>query len=157
MCKVCYLSLLAAVVLIAGMTYKFIIQGAVDEHTDSDRVEILLDDKERQLVLSEMRAFLESVQQISEGISGNDMKQVAASARNVGLASQQAVPGTLVAKLPLSFKKLGRDTHAKFDEIALDAEQFEDGGHSLSQLAKLMQNCVACHAAYRFETENKGD
>jgi superfamily I DNA/RNA helicase len=134
----------------AGMTYKFIFQGAVEQSADG-RLAIQLDDNERQLVLSEMRAFLASVQQITRGISETDMQLVAASARDVGLASQQDVPGSLIGKLPLPFKKLGRDTHAKFDEIALDAEQFEDSGHSLSQLEKLLQNCVACHAAYRFE------
>ena len=106
---------------------------------------------EQQRVIKE---HLESVQQITHGISANDMKLVATSASSVGLASQQAVPGSLIGKLPLSFKKLGRDTHAKFDELALDAGQFGDSGHSLYQLGKLMQNCVACHAAYRFETAN---
>jgi hypothetical protein len=141
--------LAAVAILVAVMTYKFIFQGAVEQSADG-RQAIRLDDNERQLVLSEMRAFLESVQQITTGISENDMKLVVASARNVGLASQQAVPGSLIGKLPLAFKKLGRDTHAKFDEMALDAEQFEDSEHSLSQLGKLMHNCVACHAAYRF-------
>lgn len=153
MCKVCWLSLAAAVMVVAGMTYKFIVQGAVEQGVDG-RLAIQLDDHERQLVLSEMRAFLESVQQIMHGISDNDMKLVATSASSVGLASQRAVPGSLIGKLPLSFKKLGRDTHAKFDELALDAGQFGDSGHSLSQLGNLMQNCVACHAAYRFETAN---
>ena len=143
MCKVCWLSLAVAVLVVAGMTYEFIFQGAVGEVADGRRA-IRLDDSERRLVLSEMRAFLDSIQRITEGISGDDMEVVA------------AVPGSLVAKLPLPFKTLGRDTHAKFDELALDAEQFEDGGHSLSQLGKLMQNCVACHAAYRFETDNSG-
>jgi hypothetical protein len=152
-CKVCWLSLAAAVMVVAGMTYKFIVQGAVEQGVDG-RLAIQLDDHERQLVLSEMRAFLESVQQITHGISDNDMKLVATSASSVGLASQQAVPGSLMGKLPLSFKKLGRDTHAKFDELALDAGQFGDSGHSLSQLGNLMQNCVACHAAYRIETAN---
>ena len=153
MCKVCWLSLAAAVMVVAGMTYKFIVQGAVEQGVEG-RLAIQLDDHERQLVLSEMRAFLQSVQQIMHGISDNDMKLVETSASSVGLASQQAVPGSLIGKLPLSFKKLGRDTHAKFDELALDAGQFGDSGHSLSQLSNLMQNCVACHAAYRFETAN---
>ncbi len=67
----------------------------------------------------------------------------------------QGVPGTLMGKLPLEFKKLGFDTHTRFDQLALDAEQLGDPGHSLTQLAELMQNCVACHAAYRFEVEQR--
>ena len=46
---------------------------------------------------------------------------------------------------------LGFDTHRKFDTLALDAEQLGDPDHSLEQLAELMSNCVACHAAYRID------
>jgi cytochrome c556 len=59
-----------------------------------------------------------------------------------------------MGKLPLAFKQLSVDTHAKFDELALDAEQLGDPDHTLAQLNRLMQNCVSCHAAYRFELEH---
>ncbi|NOY15605.1 MAG: cytochrome c, partial [Gammaproteobacteria bacterium] len=52
-------------------------------------------------------------------------------------------------KLPLAFKKLGFDTHAKFDQLAMDANDLGDRDHTLQQLSTLMENCVACHAAYR--------
>ena len=68
------------------------------------------------------------------------------------------IPGTLVGKLPVQFKKLGFDTHAKFDQLALDAEEFGDSDHALSQLSTLMKNCTACHAAYRFDiSKERGD
>jgi len=51
----------------------------------------------------------------------------------------------------MQFKQSGSDTHARFDQLALDAEEFGDGGHVLSQLATLLQNCVSCHAAYRID------
>jgi len=82
------------------------------------------------------------------------MKLVAESARKSGKAAQGAVPGTLVGKLPVAFKKLGFDTHARFDQLALDAEEFGDSDHAMSQLSTLMENCVACHAAYRFDIAN---
>ena len=136
--------------IIAGGTYKFLFQGSVAESTDG-RMSIRLDAGERDLVLTEMRQFLESIQKITEGIIEDDMNLVAEYARNSGRAAQGAVPGTLVGKLPMQFKKLGSDTHAKFDQLALDAEEFGDGGHVLSQLSTLMQNCTGCHAAYRFD------
>lgn len=39
----------------------------------------------------------------------------------------------------------------KFDQLALDAEDLEDGNHSLEQLSTLMQNCVTRHATYRID------
>jgi len=140
--------------IIAAGAYKFMIQGSV-EATQDGRMAIQLDAGERDLVLAEMRAFLESVQQITQAVTENDMQGVAEHARKVGRAAQGEVPGSLMGKLPLEFKKLGFDTHSRFDELALDAEQLGDEQHSLTQLSVLMQNCVACHAAYRIEVAGK--
>ena len=150
MCRICWTSVVVLALIATGIAYKFIIQGKVTESADG-RTAILLEKNERDLVLSEMRVFLGSIQQITSGISGDDMKLVAESARKSGRSAQMEVPGSLIGKLPLSFKKLGFDTHAKFDELALDAEQLGDRDHTLSQMETLLENCVACHAAYRFE------
>ena len=150
MCKFCWSTVVVLALISAGITYKFVIQGDVTE-SDDGRAAILLDKSERDLVLSEMRVFLESLQQITGGISNADMKLVAASARKSGMGAQTEIPGSLVGKLPLAFKQLGFDTHTKFDELALDAEQLGDRDHTLSQMNALLNNCVSCHAAYRFE------
>ena len=139
--------------VIAGGVYKFIFQGSASEGADG-RMAIHLTSGERDLVLTEMRAFLESIQQVTKGTIADDMKLVAESARKSSKAAQGAVPGTLVGKLPVAFKKLGFDTHARFDQLALDAEEFGDNDHAMSQLSTLMENCVACHAAYRFDIAN---
>jgi hypothetical protein len=116
---------------------------------------IQLDAGESDLVLTEMRLFLESIQKITEGLTADDMKLVAEYSRKSGKAAMGAVPGTLVGKLPMQFKQLGSDTHARFDQLAMDAEEFGDGSHVLSQLSILMQNCVSCHAAYRIDISSE--
>jgi len=150
----CSVIIVLLVLVIAGGIYKFIFQGSVSEGTDG-RMAIHLNAGERDLVLTEMRSFLASIQQITQGITENDMQLVAASARRSGKAAQAEVPGTLVGKLPVQFKKSGHDTHAKFDQLALDAEEFGDANHALAQLAILMENCIACHAAYRFNISSE--
>ena len=132
------------------MAYKFILSGSA-EQSDDGRLAIQLTANERGLVLAEMRTFLDSVQQITQGVSDNDFETVAKAARKVGRAAKQGMPGTLVGKLPLEFKKMGFDTHAQFTQLALDAEQLGDDAPSLGQLGALLQNCVACHATYKFE------
>ena len=150
MCKTCWLSVVILAVLLLGTIYKFVIEGSTRQSTDN-RLAIQVTAGEKDMVLAEMRAFLASVQQITQGVSSKDMQLIATSARTVGLAAQQGMPGSLMGKLPLEFKQLGRNTHEQFDLLALDAEQLEDAEHSLSQLGALMQNCVACHATYRLE------
>lgn len=130
------------------MIYKFILEGSVVPASDG-RMSIQMGTGERDLVLAEMRGFLGAVQQINEGLAENDMQKVATAARKVGAATQEGMPGSLIGKLPLAFKKLGFDTHSRFDSLALDAEQFGDAEQSLTALSELMRNCIACHAAYR--------
>ena len=150
MCKLCWVLFLTALLVIGAMAYKFIISGETLTAEDG-RQSLMLEAGERNLVLTEMRMFLDAAQKIIHAANEDDTQAIAEAARAVGRAAQNDVPGSLMKKLPLEFKKLGFDTHSKFDQLAMDAEQFADPATSLKQLATLMQNCVACHAAYRVD------
>lgn len=127
-------------------------ESVTDKHSDpGGQTPIQLTLAEREFVLNEMRIFLESTKNIVNGIASGNMGLVAESARKSGRAAQSGMPTSLAEKLPISFKQLGSDTHRKFDELALDAEQLGDGEHSLSQLGHLLSNCVSCHSAFRIE------
>ena len=145
---------IAALMLLvcAGLVYKFIFQGSANMAADG-RYSIVLTAEERNLVLQEMRAFLESVQKITEGAIKKDISAISTAARVSGKAAAQGVPGTLMGKLPIEFKSLGLSTHDAFDTLALNAEQMNDATVALEQLAELMKNCVACHSAFRIDTE----
>jgi len=143
--------LLLLLLVIGGAVYKFGFLGSTLPTNDA-RVAIQLSDSERALVLSEMRTFLETIQVITEGLTEEEMEKVALAARRVGLAAQQGVPLSLMGKLPLEFKQLGMDTHRKFDQVALDAEQLGDASQTLEQLSVLLRNCAGCHAGYKFVT-----
>lgn len=149
MCKKCWSIVVVLLVLLTAVLLKFIVLGEAEKHPDG-RMAIELTDDERNIVLAEMRMFLASVQQITQGVIDKDLQKISEAARSVGAQTQRSIPGSLVKKLPLGFKKLGGDTHAKFDQLALDAEQLGDEAHALQQLSALMNNCVSCHSAYRF-------
>ena len=146
---------------LTGISLAFVLSGhslasgqdAVAEmhSAPSGRTPIQLTLTEREFVLTEMGLFLQSVQKIVNGIASGNMALVAEYARKSGRAAQADMPASLPEKLPASFKQLGSDTHRKFDELALDAEQLGDGEHSLSQLGHLLGNCVSCHSAFRIE------
>ena len=152
MSRICWSLVVLSLIVIGGMTYVFVYQGKVQPAGDG-RTAIVLSPGERDLVLAEMRMFVESIQGMVSAVPDEDMKTVAEYARQVGMQAQQQVPGSLVGKLPLAFKQMGRATHQQFDQLALDAEQLGDPDHSLQQLGKLMQNCIACHATYRIVAE----
>jgi hypothetical protein len=148
MCKKCWILVIFLLFTIAGILYKYVVHGSVVESSDK-RLSIQLTESERNMLLTEMRQFLVVIQQISSAINKEDMESITKSALTVGMGAQRNVPSTLMAKIPLQFKKLGRDTHLKFDGLAHDAKDLGDPQHSLEQLSELMQNCVACHAIYR--------
>ncbi|MCU7813135.1 MAG: hypothetical protein KZQ77_18165 [Candidatus Thiodiazotropha sp. (ex Notomyrtea botanica)] len=148
--RFCCISTVILLLLIFAMAYKFIWQGEVTPASDG-RTAILMPASERDLVLQEMRGFLQAVQSILAATNLEEMQRVADSARQVGMAAGEGMPGSLVGRLPVGFKKLGFDTHGRFDTLALDAEQLGDPQHSLQQLAELMNNCVSCHATYRID------
>jgi len=150
--RFCWILTLVFALATGTLAYVFLIRGQTLPGGDG-RVAIVLEAGERDLVLTEMRGFLIAVQGIIDAVVRADAAAVATAARQVGAAAQQGVPATLVGKLPMEFKKLGFDTHRKFDQLALDAEQFGEAAAALPALAELMHNCVGCHAAYRIDEE----
>jgi len=150
MCKLCWALVATLTIAIAALGYKFIIAGSTAPAA-SGRTAIIMNAGEREFVLAEMRAFLVSVQDITQGLSDNDMKQVAEAAKTSGHSAVHGAPGTLMGKLPIEFKKLGMDTHKKFDQLAREAAEIGDKDLLLKNLGILMQNCTACHASYEIQ------
>jgi len=124
--------------------------GIAGEEIDT-RKKLYLNQAERHHVLSEMRLFLNSVQKITRGVAEEDMKLVVEYARKAGRAAGGGAPAGFRDKLPKEFRMLGHQTHAKFDQLALDAADLGDASHVLSQLSSLMKNCIACHASYQIK------
>ncbi len=141
--------------LLAGVTYMFVIRGNV-KNADDGRTAILLSSGERNLVLSEMRAFLESVQQIVEAVPAGDLKSAEEAARRVGRVDLNDLPASLLRKLPAEVKALGLDTHGKFYKLASDIHDGLERDRILPRLADIMTNCVGCHASYRIDLEKGG-
>jgi hypothetical protein len=148
--RLCWtLTALLALALTATL-YIFLVRGSVAPGSDG-RTAIVLDPSERDLVLAEMRAFLQATQGVLVGATKGDLAAASTAARGVGAAAQRGVPASLMGKLPLGFKQLGFDTHSRFDQLALDAESLGDANQTLTALGELMSNCVACHVAFRID------
>jgi len=150
MCKLCW-SLLAAAAIAVIVTVTMIATGNKTGVATDGREVIWLESHQRDLVLAEMRTFVESVRDITGALGTGDSEKIQQSALKVGLAAQEGVPLDMMKALPLSFKKLGMSTHKKFDEFAAHAEQGASNEELLLELSQLMNNCVACHAAYQIQ------
>ncbi len=120
--------------------------------TKDGRKAIVLDPAARSLVLTEMRQFLTGIQGMTEALSRDDLKTVAALARSVGMQAAHEVPPAVKAQLPMEFKQLGFAVHNEFDQLAMDADGLGDPKHTLKQMGDILQRCVACHNVYQLET-----
>jgi hypothetical protein len=149
MYKKLWTTIVILALIIIGMAYKFIIQGSTHPGDDG-RMAVELTASERTLVLSEMRLFLETIQQVTAAMGNNALPQAAPALKRVGSAARGNIPASLMAKLPISFKQLGFDTHAQFDALAEFAAS-GDQAQATQKLGQLLTNCIACHAAYQIE------
>jgi hypothetical protein len=148
-----YLAIIGALVaVIAVMTYKLLLAGKTEAAPDG-RVAILVEPAERDLLLQEMRLFLEGLQTMAAGLEKDDLGAVASAARALGTKMTGDVPAALMTKLPIEFKTLGLSVHRDFDQIALDAEGLGLPKHTLGQVSAVMQKCVACHKTYQLRAE----
>lgn len=143
------IGLWVATIVVAAV---FFVRGQTHMAADG-RQAIDMTEDEKNLVLTEMRGMLASVQGVTAGIANKDMKRVAQAARQSGSAVAAQVPATLMAKLPLQFKQMGMAAHQGFDEIVVGAESGEPEDMLLSRLGERLNNCVACHATFRLQAE----
>jgi cytochrome c556 len=136
---------LAALFLIVTGTTGVSAQHAAPAADDRER--IVLPAPARNMVLAEMRMMLESVAGVVAALSEGDTAAAAQAARASGMV--MAVDPHLNELLPAAFVELGMATHRGFDALADQLEQGADQETALAELGTLMQNCNACHAAYR--------
>lgn len=147
-CKLCWTVVAVLALALAFVAYRFA-TGKV-RPTDDGRVGVVLTKDERNLVLAEMRTWLENSQRILAAANGNDFAEVAGLARASGMAAEAGTPASLMMKIPLEMKTLGFGTRGKFDAIAAEAEKTKDAKRILAELGDAMGGCIACHATYRF-------
>jgi hypothetical protein len=133
-----------------AMAVFFFVRGQTRVAPDG-RTTVLLASDERNLVLTEMRDMLETVQIVVDGMKAGDLKQVAQAARASGMAAAADVNPTLMIKLPLEFKELGLSVHKRFDEIATAADSGANREQLLAKLSTQLSACVSCHAGYRLD------
>ena len=152
-CKLSWTLVAVLSVVVAVLAYKFL-SGDVRPSEDG-RLAVQLSKDERNALLLEMRTWLQNCQTIVAALSADDFAAVAATAKASGMGAEASTPGSLLSKIPIGMKRLGFGTRQQFDQIAADAAKLKDSRHTLAQLGQAMNNCVACHATYRFAVVEK--
>jgi hypothetical protein len=104
--------------------------------------------------LANMREHLSTLQEIDIALSRNDYDSAARLAeRRLGLSSLEAHGAAHLAPyMPPSMQDIGTAMHraaSRFAIVAQNAAATGDVRPALAALGDVMQQCVACHAAFR--------
>jgi hypothetical protein len=150
--KIAAVAILLWVITIAVVAW-FFVRGNTAAGTDG-RTAIVLNPTERDLVLSEMRGLLSSVQGIVEGINQKDINRIVQSSRSAGMGAAGDVNPLLLAKLPMEFKKLAFSMHSDMDEIGKAAESGKPAPELLKMTTDNLAKCIACHASWQIRTSS---
>lgn len=100
--------------------------------------------------LAEMQQMLGSIQGVIQGIALDDRDMIIKAARYSGNRMARATPDSVRAKLDDEFKSIGGPTHLMFEELVIRAET-DPSEELLSFSAKIMNNCMLCHAKYKVD------
>ena len=135
------------------LLYFFLVKGETHPLKNDTRTGITTTFADKEFVMTEMRSFLESIKEINEGIASNQPEKIVKAAEKSGGAATEHAPPALLKVLPLSFKKLGFDTHDRFDEIAKLAKENYNREQIQQKMSEVLNNCTSCHSSYKFEVK----
>ncbi len=116
---------------------------------DESRIMVQYPPDLHDLVLSEMRDYLEVIHEINQGMAENNPQKIIEAATRQGKASLSDTPARLLKLSPLPCKKMGFKGHDLFQEIADSAGINYKQSTTVMQLARLTNNCVTCHRTYK--------
>jgi hypothetical protein len=127
--------------------------GETAKPAPETRQAVVLNADEQAMVLAEMRGFMESVQGVLSAVAAKDAKALAEAAGKSGMKVMGHLPMATRAKFPPALMAIGRATHMGFDSLAADAAGGTVPADTVARLATISGQCVACHAAFRFEVQ----
>lgn len=108
----------------------------------------------RQHMLGNMRDHLTAISEIQQALSSGDFDKAADIAETrIGMSSLSAHGAShMAAFMPDKMQAIGTQMHRSASRFAVIAQESAVDGNvknALAGLAKITQNCVACHAAFR--------
>lgn len=106
--------------------------------------------------IASMREHLSTLQEIDDALSRNEFDRASSLAeQRLGMSSLEAHGAAHLAPyMPEAMRDIGTQMHRAASRFAIEAQNASvsnDARPALAALSKVMQQCVACHAAYRLQ------
>jgi len=149
------LAALAAAIALAAFAQQHSHEAAAPEAGPGDARELVRFPEAMRLhTIANMRDHLQSLQEIDLALSRGDFDKASGVAeQRLGMSSLEAHGASHIAPfMPKPMQEIGERMHRAASRFAVDAQNASvtsDVKPALASLAAVMQQCVACHAAYR--------
>lgn len=117
----------------------------------AQRMTVQLTESERDFILNEMRAQLNMLYVMLEGLSRSDLSTVAAAAKRRGSDRLNEAPAVVFERTPAAFRDMIIASRAKIDQIAAEAERKATPESILRRATELLQLCNSCHADWQLK------
>jgi len=134
--------------------YILVFTGTEVIKTEDSRITVKYAPDLRDLVMSEMRDYLEVINEVHKGMAENNPEMIVKAATRQGKASIAETPARLLKLSPLACKQMGFAGHDLFQDIADSARVNYNPATTAKQLAALTNNCVTCHKVYKVDFTN---
>ncbi|WP_449370686.1 hypothetical protein [Thiomonas sp.] len=109
----------------------------------------------KRATLAQMRGHLQALGEIQTALSKSEFELAAHLAENkLGVSSMHGEMFDSARYMPAGMREMGYAMHqsaSQFALVAQDASVTGDVRPALAALARVTQNCVACHAAYKLK------
>lgn len=142
----------ASLTLVLG--YILLFTGTEMIETKDTRTTVKYAPDLRELVMSEMRDYLEVINEVHQGMADNNPEMIVKAATRQGKASIEHTPARLLKLSPIACKQMGFAGHDLFQAIADSAKVNYNPATTTKQLAALTNNCVTCHKVYKVDYTN---
>ncbi len=152
--KVLIISNIVFIIISIALAYILLFMGTEMVKLPNDnRIVVKYEPDLRDLVMSEMRDYLEVINEIQQGLAENDPDKVVKAATRQGKISLEETPVRLLKLSPLACKQMGFRGHDIFQAIADSAKVHFSKATVNRQLAELTNNCIVCHRTYKVESK----
>ena len=148
------ISNIVLLVIVAVLVYILLFMGTeMVKLPDDNRIVVKYEPDLHELVMSEMRDYLEVINEINQGLAENNPDKIVKAATRQGDISIKETPVRLLKLSPLACKQMGFRGHDIFQAIADSARIQFKPETTINQLAELTNNCIVCHRTYRLGAE----
>ena len=137
--------------IVLGLSTSLLFSMPLLASNDQDvRQKIKLPAMMKEHMLGNMRDHMLAIHEIQSALAKNEVDKAADIAeQRIGMSSLVEHHAAMMAPyMPKNMQEIGTEMHHAASRFALTVKE-GDAMKSLDGLAKITQQCVACHAAYR--------